>query len=82
MAADIINQKVPPPDFIARAKGRTVKVTLLNGTEITGVIDGYTRYEVRVKTEKCDLLLFKHSIQMIDGNFSRKEKNNTEEAKK
>lgn len=75
-------ERVPPPNLLSRAKGRNVKITLLDGTELTGVIDGYTQYEIRLKNDKRDLLVFKHAIKMIEGDFSRADKNITKEEKK
>lgn len=70
-----------PPNYIARLLHREVTITPIKGDKITGVVDGFNAWEIRIKTKETlgkygsDILVFKHAILRIDGDLSRSGKN-------
>lgn len=67
--------KIIPDYYISRAKGKQVIIHPVNERAIgaiEGILDGYTPYEVRLKTLTGeDLLFFKYAIVYIEGDFSK-----------
>lgn len=71
-----------PPNYIARLLHRTVTIYLYEGDVIEGIIDGFNNYEIRIKTKDRDLLIPKHAIKLIEGDFSRQDKAKKDEGVK
>lgn len=69
-----VDYRVQPPNYIARLLHRSVIINLIDGEEVEGVVDGFNNYEIRIKTDTEDLLIQKHAIVYIKGDFSRQDK--------
>jgi RNA chaperone Hfq len=66
------------PNFLKRLVGRQVTVWLTTGSSIGGMVEGYNRYELLIRSSVCgSQLVFKHAIEQIvpddDDAFTRKE---------
>lgn len=69
-----VDYRIQPPNYIARLLHRSVIIHLFDGEKVEGVVDGFNNYEIRIKTDKIDLLIQKHAIKFIEGDFSRQDK--------
>lgn len=69
-----VDYRFQPPNYIARLLHRSVIINLIDGEEVEGVVDGFNNYEIRIKTDTEDLLIQKHAIVYIKGDFSRQDK--------
>ena len=55
------------PHFIPKLKGKKVIIRLVAGGQpITGILEGYTPYEILIQTIKGQLLVLKHAIATIE----------------
>ena len=53
--------------FIPKLKDKKVTIRLVSGGQpITGILDRYNPYEVRIQTAKGPILVFKHAIATIE----------------
>lgn len=68
------DDRFQPPNYISRVLHRTVTIYLINSNIVEGVVDGFNNYEIRIKTDKKDILVPKHAIILIEGDFSRQDK--------
>lgn len=66
-----VDYRFQPPNYIARLLHRTVTIHLVDGEKVEGVVDGFNNYEIRIKTDEKDILLHKHAIVQMEGDFSR-----------
>jgi sRNA-binding regulator protein Hfq len=70
MDNELANTKKKKPltnGFIPKLKDKKVTIRLLAGGQpITGTIDRYNPYELRIQTAKGKLVLFKHAIATIE----------------
>lgn len=56
-----------PPQFIPKLKGKKVMIRLLSGGQpISGILEAYNPYELLIQTSKGPMLVFKHSIAVIE----------------
>ncbi len=69
-----VDYRFQPPNYIARLLHRTAKIHLNNGDVVEGTVDGFNNYEIRIKTNEKDILVPKHAILRIEGDFSRQGK--------
>jgi sRNA-binding regulator protein Hfq len=54
-------------EFIPKLKGKKVTIRLTSGGQpVTGTMEGYNPYEILLQTAKGQLLIFKHSIVIIE----------------
>jgi sRNA-binding regulator protein Hfq len=55
------------PQFIPKLKGKKVSIRLVSGGQpITGILERYNHYEIRIQTVKGPILVFKHAIATIE----------------
>ena len=55
------------PQFLPKIKGKKVVVRMLYGGQpLPGILEGYNRYEIMLKTTKGQVLVFKHAIATIE----------------
>jgi sRNA-binding regulator protein Hfq len=55
------------PHFIPKLKDKKVTIRLVSGGQpITGTLDRYNPYEIRIQTAKGPILVFKHAIATIE----------------
>ena len=53
--------------FIPKLKDKKVTIRLVSGGQpITGVLERYNPYEIRIQTAKGPILVFKHAIATIE----------------
>lgn len=58
---------VRQPQFIPALKGKKIKVRLINGQPLVGVLLGYNSYEMLIDVQGQKQIVFKHSIVSIEG---------------
>jgi sRNA-binding regulator protein Hfq len=65
-----VNKKPKKPltnGFIPKLKDKKVTIRLVSGDQpITGILDRYNPYEIRILTAKGPILVFKHAIATIE----------------
>jgi RNA chaperone Hfq len=68
MAEDVKKAGKPLTNgFIPEFKDKKVTIRLISGGQpITGTIERYNPYELRIQTAKGQLLVFKHAIATIE----------------
>lgn len=55
------------PHFIPKLRGKKVSIRLVSGGQpITGILEGYNPYEILIQTVKGQVLVFKHTIAVIE----------------
>ena len=69
-----VDYRFQPPNYIARILHRTVTIYLNDGEKVEGIVDGFNNYEIRIKTDTKDILVPKHAIKLMEGDFSRQGK--------
>ncbi len=53
-------------EYIRKLNGKIVKIFLRNGEKIEGEIAGISTYEIIVKVNNKNLLIYKHAIDYIE----------------
>jgi len=60
-------KKQTGPQFIPKLRGKKVTIRLVSGGQpITGIVEGYNPYEIRIQTAKGQILVFKHAIAVME----------------
>jgi sRNA-binding regulator protein Hfq len=58
---------LPPSTFIPRLLGKKVTLRLVGGGQpITGVMEEFTPYELRVRVNMKEYVVFKHAVATIE----------------
>ena len=70
MDSEPVSKKQKKPltnGFIPKLKDKKVTICLVSGGQpITGILDRYNPYEIRIQTAKGPILVFKHAIATIE----------------